>query len=460
MPIKQHRNAPLVDQGGQKKRSLHVGLLCPDLSVRIGGRELFCVNLANAMIARGHQVTLFVPGSAGKPLHYSPDTRAQIVYISMRYEHELINEIRETLRSSSLDVCVAVETFWRHLFWAVAALGSGVPYIYSERSYPEYVENSYWNRKGRLAAMSGADAIHLLVPEYAASLPDFLRERAVVIGNPAPVVGEVAVCGKRKNTKKIISLGGMTECKQTHLLIEAFALLAPHFPEWRLDVWGDGPCAPALQQQAALSPFTERIALLGYCEEPLNAFASADLFCIPSNVEGFPNAVVEALACGLPVVGYADCPGVNHLIRPGENGLLAPEMTVQSLADTLALIMRDEPFRAAMSANAPKTVKCFAQECIFEEWEKLFYRVAACRGNTRMDSFFEEPFASMARLSAAARREYLFRDFGMPYPGTARYFFLRARNTVKRLCKPTAVADLRKTLWRLGMAAFKKWTGN
>jgi hypothetical protein len=139
------------------------------------------------------------------------------------------------------------------------------------------------------------------------------------------------------------------------------------------------------------------------------------------------------MSCGTPVVGFAQCPGVNHIVRDGVNGLLAPEMTPDNLAATLAQAMENEELRLRLGKGAWETARRYASEQIFDQWEELFNKTAACKGHTRMDTFSEEPFASMARLSAAARREWLFRDFGQPWPMTLPWYASKLRQQRQRL---------------------------
>lgn len=85
-------------------------------------------------------------------------------------------------------------------------------------------------------------------------------------------------------------------------------------------------CAAFLEKAVRASHMQERIPLYGETGTPQAQYADADLFCTPSRVEGFGLTAIEAISCGLPVVGFAECSGINELVRHGETGLLAPEM--------------------------------------------------------------------------------------------------------------------------------------
>jgi glycosyltransferase involved in cell wall biosynthesis len=334
------------------------------------------------------------------------------------------------------DVCCPLFPDGRHLVWAVALLGSGIPMLYSERHSPWTIENEWWSRKGRLAAMSGADRIHLLLPSFMESVPDFLRSIVRVIPNPAPKVSVQAdVTEPQKGRKRLLWLARLQEeTKQCRVAMSAFALLAGKYADWEMHVVGDGRDRAMIHKHAASLRLGDRLKLHGATNDPFAHYLGAQLFCISSRTEGMPNTLLEAQACGLPAVGFAACEGMTDLIRPGWNGLLAEDISMSCLAKHLDALMADAETRRFMGGNALAVRETHSREKFLDAWEGLFAETAACKGHTVMDAFTEEPFASMARLSAAARREWLWRDFGMPVPGSFEHRFWRCMGKLYQLC--------------------------
>lgn len=415
------------------QRSLRICILFDMHYWLYGGGPKFTWELAHAMIARGHEVSIYSSATSKKEPPYKFDARIRMFRVSLSDKHENIALLRKKISQENYDVALSMQGGAMQLYWAVVLMGTGIPLVYSEHSFPARVEQ-FWSRPGRLAAMSGADAIHLLLPEFINSLPAWLHDRVTCIPNSAPdVVAPVA----RHQTKPrtIVSLGRFAAVKQIPLLVEAFGLLHDRFPDWMLDIWGYGEEENAILKAIAQSPAKSAIRMRGIADLALGIFAQAQLFCIPSRCEGFGLTVLEAMSQGTPAIGFAGCAGVNHIIKDGENGLLAPEMTPQSLADTLAKAMGSAGLRNTLAQGALKTAQEYAPGPIFDQWEALLLSTASIKGHTRMDAFSEEPFASMARLSAAARREWLFRDFGRPWPGTLRWYAEAARTAASKLWK-------------------------
>lgn len=416
-----------------ERRSLRVCLLFDMHYWLFGGGPKFVWELTHAMLKRGHEVSIYSSSRSKNEPPYRFDSRARIFRVSYSDRHDNIALLRKMISQENYDVAIAMQGGVMQLFWSVVLMGTGIPLVYSEHSFPARVEQ-FWSRPGRLAAMSGADAIHLLLPEFINSLPAWLHERVTIIPNSAPdTVAPAVKNGTAPHT--LVSLGRFDTVKQIPLLVEAFGLLHDRFPDWKLDIWGYGDEENAISRSIAQSPAKSVIRMRGIADPALGIFAQAQLFCIPSRCEGFGLTVLEAMSQGTPVIGFAQCAGVNHIIRDGVNGLLAPEMTAQSLAETMGKAMSNANLRCTLGQGALKTAVQFTPEQVFDKWEALLLNVATSKGRTRMDAFRDEPFASMARLSAAARREWLFRDFGRPWPGTLRWYTETVRTALAKLWK-------------------------
>lgn len=152
--------------------------------------------------------------------------------------------------------------------------------------------------------------------------------------------------------------------KGTELVIEALAELSNEFPALMLDVVGDGNALASFKQKAAELSINDRIVFHGKVnhERVIRLLQQAGFFCYPTGSEGFPKVVLEALACGLPVI-TTRVSVLPQLIGNG-SGLLLDAVTPDTMADAIRRCLQDEDQYRAMSAQAVRT----AQKYSLENW--------------------------------------------------------------------------------------------
>ena len=381
-----------------------------------GGLERVGTKLAWAMHERGHEVAIFYQDldQSTQQAYPLPPDLAQ-VNLKLR-DGASLSAARQKLLAIRPDVLCAMFS-WDALLWFPALLnGTGIPLLISEHNVPRIIEEERWNRYERLACMAGADAIHLLSSAFLDSLPPFLRERAVVIPNPAEA--PVAVDQSRENAprKRLLAVGRLQdEHKQFSLILQAVALLAPTFPDWDLRICGDGQDRQRYESMIAALGLAGRVSLLGRVEDMDAEYAAAHLFCIPSRYEGFGLVVVEAQRFGLPVVGFAECNGVNEIVMHGENGILAPEMNARCLAASLKPLLTSASLRQQMGVRGQASLARFEPQKIYAQWEEILHKTAQAKGNTRLN--FAEQSAEEATLTSL--REILHRRHPFVRPACA-----------------------------------------
>lgn len=415
---------------------MNIAIACSSLCQSLGGSERVAANLATEMAARGHAVTLLSLTHNDKKNTpcYAISPKVRHIAWENRGKHQEIAQLRKRLVAENIDVFLSIQSGSDHLFWAMVCMGSGIPFICSERCDPiRYTEQRVWNRSGRLAVLSGADIIHELLPAYVASVPEVFRSKIRVIPNAAPSeisCGTMAAKGKRN---ALLYLARFDEQKRPWLLLEAFRQLAEKYPDWDLLMWGHGPEEQRLTEMIRTWGLKDRILMRGACKNVSAAYAEAQIYCLPSAYEGFPNSVLEAMCSGLPVVGFAECDGVKDVVAHGRTGFVVDASTPTALAEALDTLMADAPLRHAMGEQGMAAVAAYAPDIVYGQWEALFAELAQKKGDTVMDSFGQEPFASMARLSAVARREWLFRNFGEPMPYTSLWLWQRGSMLCRNL---------------------------
>ena len=368
---------------------MHLGLAIWSVYKK-GGLERSGVNWANAMAARGHLVTIFYK-SQNKGPHQSAYPLSEGVTLQALNLHNDTDDgtlIRNQFEQCGLDVFV-VFTSARSLLWFVRALHpTGIPLIISERNSPVLINEERWNAYERHACLYGADCIHTLLPCFVKDYPEFLQHKLVVIPNIAPHYDNTEHIPSASGRKILLGVGRLEDdVKQFHLLIKAFSSIAGDFPEWDLVIYGTGKLQNGLKKLASSLGLAGRAKLPGVYSNLAKCYGRGNLVCIPSRYEGHPNVPMEAHLFSLPVVGFAECPGVNEVVIHGENGILAPEMTAEALAPALATLMADEELRTKMGARGRELLSRYDASSIYDAWEYLLNDISKLKNRTTLQKY-------------------------------------------------------------------------
>lgn len=199
-----------------------------------------------------------------------------------------------------------------------------------------------------------ADAIIVLSQSIRRKLETLfgVRDKVRVIYNPCPeIAGPVRYSDAHK---EIIFAGTLNANKDYATLIRAFAKVAGRYPEWRLTIAGNGEMDRA-RELARVEGVTGQVRFPGWVkgEAKENLFRNASLLCLPSHAEGFPVAVLDAWAYGLPVIS-TPVGGLPDVLRTGENVLFFEPGDVDGLASRLDQALSDPDLRHRLSDESLK----------------------------------------------------------------------------------------------------------
>jgi glycosyltransferase involved in cell wall biosynthesis len=168
---------------------------------------------------------------------------------------------------------------------------------------------------------------------------------------------------------RIIGIGRFEAHKGFAQLIEAFARIAAEHPDWDLAIIGEGPERANLETLIRRHGMQERVSLPGVVKDVYRELADSHLMAFPSSYEGFPNALAEALAAGLPAVGQKGVSGVEELIIDGKTGVLVASDDADALASALAGLMENPKRRRELGQAAIAHMAQWAPRKILELWE-------------------------------------------------------------------------------------------
>ena len=414
---------------------MRVGFLIWGLCTAKGGLERVGCNLAHAMLARGHEVVIFhldTQSDSAQPM-YPLDPSITLVPLNFNSAHP-VRKVRSHILAAGLDIFCGLFS-WDALLWFPPILNNtGIPFLISEHSNPDIIEHERWNRYEHLACLASADTVHVLLESFKQKFPAFLRNRMEVIPNPAEP--PCAVNWERENNpvKTILAVGRLIDnVKQFSLLIQAFALISGKFSDWRVSICGDGGDKAAYRSLIAEHGMDDRISLHGNIDSIDSFYAGSHIFCIPSRYEGFGLVTTEAQRHALPVVGFARCSGTNEIVLHGKSGILAEDMTPESLAAGLGVLMKNAPLRKSMGLHGQQSLKRYAPTTVYEKWETLLLRTATRKNNTVLAC---PPLSEEARIKRALE-EIVSRKHPFVRPGceSADREILRLRHILQTMTK-------------------------
>lgn len=207
------------------------------------------------------------------------------------------------------------------------------------------------------------NAVDLTRPMQRSEEPPMLRE----------------IYGIPNSSKIVVAIGRFSPEKGMDILLEAFTLLICRSPNTHLILVGDGQEREALKKQAKRLKILRQVHFAGYSETPGDYISVADVFVLPSRSEGIPNAVLESMAIGKPVVASA-VGGVPEIIEDGINGRLVPPEQPTLFADALSEVLNDPKLSHRLSIGGRQRVcEAFKIEDRVRKLEALYHNVLAER---------------------------------------------------------------------------------
>lgn len=174
--------------------------------------------------------------------------------------------------------------------------------------------------------------------------------------------------------KRVIAVGRLDYQKGFDRLIRAWRIVQQNeaFHEWNLDIFGQGEWKEMLQQMIDEAGLQDSMRINQPTKQIGNEYVRSSILVMSSHYEGFPMVMIEAMACGLPVVSFDYKCGPKDIIRHGENGLLVHDGDIEGLAAAMMKLMDDEAYRKRLSDNAKKIISTYSEETVMNRWIALF----------------------------------------------------------------------------------------
>lgn len=342
-----------------------------------GGAERVVSRLASCMAGRGDnvEIALIAQNVVDYPLNEKVDVRfinPKIQIRGMRYFLRCL-EFRNEVKRFDPDVVISFTTAV-NIFVLDALRGTDYKILLSERNDPHNDPKDIKLRNKRDSLYGKADGIVFQTEDAKAYFNNDIQTRSKVILNPVDVPSEYI--RKENKEKKIVTVGRLEPQKNHSMLIKAFADIHRRFPDYRLEIYGEGSLCNELEELIGSEGLEGSVYLMGYTKNVFDAVSTAKLFVLSSDYEGMSNALLEAMAMGLPVVS-TDHPigGARMAVENGVNGILTPVGDSDALSAAVCRILENEQLSEYLSQNAADISQRLDIEKITDEWTEFIHRM-------------------------------------------------------------------------------------
>lgn len=340
-----------------------------------GGAQRVMSNLANQFVENGDEV-IFVtsfPAEGEYPLHEKVDRRnlsEKRIGSALKRNVAYVLGLRKLVKQEKPDILLSFmgEPNYRAI---LAGLGLSVRTLVSVRNDPN---SEYKGAMGRFLGkhiIPLADGCIFQTEQAKLWFPEKLQAKSRII--PNAVKQDFYSIERNPVPGQIVTFGRLEKQKNHKLLIDAFSDIAEAFPHARLLIYGEGKLRGELEAQIAQKNLTEKVMLMGLTSDVPGKLKTADIFVLSSDFEGMPNALMEAMAAGVPSIS-TDCPcgGPEMLMSQENSGILVRPGDREALADAFRRILSDTVWQESLSRGARSAAEAFLPKQIFAQWKDFF----------------------------------------------------------------------------------------
>lgn len=378
---------PSSPQSTPKSPTTPLHIACVIYSMEPGGAQRVMAQLLAHFVSQGHLATLITFETSADQSFFPLDERVRVLPLGRASEGGglgrvgrvigWVHSLRRAVIAIKPDVVISFIDL-TNVMVLLATRGLGLPVVVSERIDPRHHAIGRVGTALRRLTYPKADRIVVQTTRAARYFATMPRVRLVTLANPVPPARLQAQPDRAGGNGRwrIIGVGRLDRQKGFDLLIAAFANLAGRFPDWDVITFGKGLERDTLQQQIDRHGLGQRIVLAEPSQSIAVELAASHIFAFPSRYEGFPNALAEALAAGLPCVALADVSGVEDLIEHKVSGLISEwgngdDDAIGSLTANLAQLMEHNQTRLDLGIRARARIDAYAPAQILQAWDQL-----------------------------------------------------------------------------------------
>lgn len=339
-----------------------------------GGAERVLCAIANRFYSDGNEVSIITLANAEKTYPLADNIKI-INGIGWKNYFDGVLKLRRVLVNENADIIISF-LVQVNIAVCMAMLGKKTPVIISERNDPKRMPSEKYKKILRKIFYRFSDGYVFQTEEAKQYFSKAIQKRSVVIPNPIFLEESMPTTFDEKN-HNIVSVGRYVPQKNQKMLISAFTKACRLVDsDWKLEFYGEGDLKPELAEQIESLGMNDRIKLCNPIRNIPEMLGTKAVFVLPSNYEGMPNALIEAMGMGLACIS-TDCPcgGPRYLIESGDNGLLVSVDNEDEMVDALCSLMSNHVMRKRLGRNASDIRQKLNIEVVYDMWKKYVAEV-------------------------------------------------------------------------------------
>ena len=332
-----------------------------------GGSERVLINLAVFFQEKGYRVAI-VTDYRVQNEYEVPDGIERVVLVDTHSEKLTAFKAIWRFRRFCRDHAIGTVIAFLNIYHAVlGTLFSQTRCILSIRNDPQESYKTTLSKIKNRVLLPLADGVVFQTREARESFP-YLRDRKTdIIENPIQDV--FFDYDHNGSPNKLVTFGRLTAQKNQALLIDAVSDVVKRYPDVTLEIYGDGELKPALLQRIRELALEDHVFLRDSTTDVPSIMARSGIFILPSLFEGMPNALMEAMAVGMPCIA-TDCPcGGSAVLLRDDGGLLVKNNDRDDLTNAIIALLEKEDLRRHYSQNAKEKARLYKSKTIFLKWK-------------------------------------------------------------------------------------------
>lgn len=335
-----------------------------------GGAERVISVISDKFIKKGYDVTLIIFRKSNIDYNINPKIDiVELTNIKSKVKRFILTPVilSSTMKKYNCDVYISF-CILENITSCIANLFAKKRLIISERNAPNHEKIPIIFKVLRKLLYSTADGYVFQTDEAKKCYSGRIQDKSTVIPNPLKEDLINAYRGKRKN--KIVAVGRLCEQKNYKLMIDAFYEFCKYIKGYKLCIYGRGPLENDIRENIEQLGLKENVELKGFVKNVHEEIKDSSFFIMTSDYEGMPNALMEAMAIGLPVIS-TDCPagGPSKLISNNRNGILVGVGNKDELVKSMIKLANQKEYAEQLGNNAISIRDLYDVEKIVNEWE-------------------------------------------------------------------------------------------